>query len=426
MAPLYFAFTADTNRRGPRPARRRRAAASQLDVDDVARCAHDGAVRARRPRPGGVRLRAPAGLDQRRPRRPLRRVRRRRHPSRPTDRPRRRRRPRRRGQGAPGPHRLRPRASARSPTSSGRPRRAPRARRARRPARRRRPRRVAGRGARRCRSSTSATPASKRPAIVPGAVAHPARPPPRPLRRARPQRARPSCTAPAATARRSPPRCCARSASGRSPTSRAATAPGSAPTFRSVSRRFRRCRRRGPVRRRRRRAVRGAITRSYSSQSSCCPPAAVKISRRRRRNRSPSMPSSGSSGPANCTGPSTPAHCHPARSTTVARGRARRLTRRREDPAATNATTGWPAVGWSSTPALTTEDWMVPSARLVDTTTRPWSNGTRRANAARSLIACVLPQKVRPDRAEECQSIGLRDHRSHRKTRSSCTFCPTS
>ena len=67
-----------------------------------------------------------------------------------------------------------------------------------------------------------------------------------------------------------------------------------------------------------------AITRSYSSKSSCVPPAAVNISRSSRRSRSAPMPGSGSSGPASSTGPSTAAHCQPARSTTVARGCSRR------------------------------------------------------------------------------------------------------
>ena len=49
----------------------------------------------------------------------------------------------------------------------------------------------------------------------------------------------------------------------------------------------------------------------------------------------------------------------------------------RVPPRATNPTTGRPVTGWSSTPALTTEDWMVPSARTVETTQSPWSPATR-------------------------------------------------
>ena len=37
----------------------------------------------------------------------------------------------------------------------------------------------------------------------------------------------------------------------------------------------------------------------------------------------------------------------------------------------TRPTTWAPVTGWGSTPAFTTDDWIVPSARSVDTTTRP-------------------------------------------------------
>src|SRR6266508_4232661 len=98
-----------------------------------------------------------------------------------------------------------------------------------------------------------------------------------------------------------------------------------------------------------------AITRSYSSQSSCVPPAAVNTSRSSRGTPSASNPTSASSGPASWTGPSTATHSHPARNTTVARGRARRLACLRVPPRATRPTTGSPSTGWSRTPAFATD-----------------------------------------------------------------------
>jgi hypothetical protein len=79
----------------------------------------------------------------------------------------------------------------------------------------------------------------------------------------------------------------------------------------------------------------------------------------------------GSSGPASSAGPSAEAHSQPARTTTVARGRARRYSSLRASPRLTRPTTWAPVTGCGSTPALTTDDWMVPSGRNVDTTTRP-------------------------------------------------------
>ncbi len=91
VAPLYFGFAADANRRGhallddqdPVPARiaRRRSCAAERRGAD------------RRPHPGGVRVRPRPRLDQREPRRTVRRVRRRRRPTGSTDRGRHRRRP---------------------------------------------------------------------------------------------------------------------------------------------------------------------------------------------------------------------------------------------------------------------------------------------------------------------------------------------
>ena len=61
------------------------------------------------------------------------------------------------------------------------------------------------------------------------------------------------------------------------------------------------------------------MTRSYSSQSSWVPPAARNTSRRSARRASASTPAIGSSGPITSADPSTVAHCHPARTTIVAK-----------------------------------------------------------------------------------------------------------
>ena len=168
------------------------------------RSARTGAVLLDTRAPGVLRLRAPARVDQRRPRRPLRRVRRRRRPARPAGRA-----PRRRRAAAPRPRSAWPasasttssarsptsrRCSPTSPSSPTAARRLPAAdvgawlRRRARPAGRRRPQpgRGGGRG------------------TIPGAVNLPLPAAARPPRRARPGRARRSSTAPAATARRSP------------------------------------------------------------------------------------------------------------------------------------------------------------------------------------------------------------------------------
>src|SRR5215204_3656558 len=44
------------------------------------------------------------------------------------------------------------------------------------------------------------------------------------------------------------------------------------------------------------------------------------------------------------------------------------------------------------TPALTTDDWMVPSALDVETTTSPWSNGMSSMKAVRSVIGTILAE----------------------------------
>jgi hypothetical protein len=57
--------------------------------------------------------------------------------------------------------------------------------------------------------------------------------------------------------------------------------------------------------------------------------------------------------------------------TTLARGRARRFATRYASPRLTRPTTCAPVTGCGSTPAFTTDDWIVPSGRDVDTTHRP-------------------------------------------------------
>ena len=87
-------------------------------------------------------------------------------------------------------------------------------------------RRAARRDRRDSSSSTSATPARRRPGTIPGAVTIPLAALRDRVGRARPGPRRSSSTAPAATARRSPPASCAPPARPTSPTSSAATAPG--------------------------------------------------------------------------------------------------------------------------------------------------------------------------------------------------------
>src|SRR5438093_5216938 len=99
------------------------------------------------------------------------------------------------------------------------------------------------------------------------------------------------------------------------------------------------------------------------------------------------MPGRGSSGPMSSAVPSTAAHSHPARTTTVARGRALRLASFRAPPRATRPTTSAFEDGCSSTPAFTTLDWIVPSPRSVETTHNPLSKGTRRVNCERSAMS---------------------------------------
>jgi hypothetical protein len=57
--------------------------------------------------------------------------------------------------------------------------------------------------------------------------------------------------------------------------------------------------------------------------------------------------------------------------TTLAYGRARRFLSLRASPRLTKPTTWAPVTGWAITPAFTTDDWIVRSARWVDTTTSP-------------------------------------------------------
>ena len=217
VAPLYFAFAADANRRER----------GLLDDHEAPEAAHRRRGAAARPRPGAVLLDTAApesfasghlrGSDQRRPRRPLRRVRRRRRPPRPAGRAAGRRRPR-----APRPRSASP-ASASTPSPARSPRSSPSSPTAPSspppPPGSRPPTWPPGwTRTPTSRSSTSATPASDRRRPRPDGPHPAAAPAPRPPRRARPDRRPPSCTAPAATAPRSrPPRCGPRVRSRRRP-----------------------------------------------------------------------------------------------------------------------------------------------------------------------------------------------------------------
>ncbi len=66
------------------------------------------------------------------------------------------------------------------------------------------------------------------------------------------------------------------------------------------------------------------------------------------------------------------AQCHPLRKAAVIWGRARKLASL-TGPTATKAKRVSPVAGRARTPAFTSEDWMVPLARTVDTATRPCS-----------------------------------------------------
>ena len=129
VAPLYFAFAANRNRQ-QRDLLAGRHLGADVDARRGARPPAGGRRRARRTRRHDLRRRTPARVDQRRPRRPLRRVRRRGHAARHPDRARHPARTRVRGQGAPRPHRLRRRRRRARPTHRdlrrpSRPRRPP-------------------------------------------------------------------------------------------------------------------------------------------------------------------------------------------------------------------------------------------------------------------------------------------------------------
>ena len=70
----------------------------------------------------------------------------------------------------------------------------------------------------------------------------------------------------------------------------------------------------------------------------------------------------------------------------LARRRTRRLASFAAPRRVVNPMTGIPVTGWVSTPALTTDDWIVPSARRVETTLSPCSRCTRPPKPARSVM----------------------------------------
>src|SRR5215469_1941320 len=108
------------------------------------------------------------------------------------------------------------------------------------------------------------------------------------------------------------------------------------------------------------------------------------------------MPSMGSSGPAISVRPSAAAHCHPARTTTLAYGRLRTWPSLRMPPLNTIPTTVSPVSGCGSTPAFTTDEAIVPSSRSVDTTTSPWSPAISRRNSSMSAMRTIQPQRAGP------------------------------
>ena len=108
VAPLYFTFAADANRRA-RDLLDDTETPPLLDSDGLERCMPRRRGHHRRSRSRSVRLRTSAGFDQRAARWPLRRIRRRHRSPRRADRDRRRTGSRDRGQSPFGPHRFRPR-----------------------------------------------------------------------------------------------------------------------------------------------------------------------------------------------------------------------------------------------------------------------------------------------------------------------------
>ena len=137
-----------------------------------------------------------------------------------------------------------------------------------------------------------------------------------------------------------------------------------------------------------------AIVASYVGQSSWVPPAAMKTSRSRTRNRSASMPSVGSSGPISSVAPDAVTHSQPARTTTVACGRARKCTSLRLSPRATKPTTDAPEMGCARTPALTSVDWISLLPVSVETMHNPWSRATSRSKSPRSVIPNARARSV--------------------------------
>src|SRR5216683_2550241 len=98
------------------------------------------------------------------------------------------------------------------------------------------------------------------------------------------------------------------------------------------------------------------------------------------------MPTCGSPGPASSARPSTLTHSPPTRKLTVTCGRARRFAILAR-PQVTNPTTCSPVTGCARTPALMTDDWIVASARTVETTAR---NRSRRPIAIASSRVAIF------------------------------------
>ncbi len=78
----------------------------------------------------------------------------------------------------------------------------------------------------------------------------------------------------------------------------------------------------------------------------------------------------------------------------MARGRARRWASLAAPRRVVNPMTGAPVTGWPSTPALTTDDRIVPFARSVDTTLSPCSRRTSPVKSARSVMTASLAARA--------------------------------
>src|SRR5262249_54516290 len=116
---------------------------------------------------------------------------------------------------------------------------------------------------------------------------------------------------------------------------------------------------------------------------------------------------SGSSGPMRCARPSTVAQFQPDRMVADMVGRARRFASLTL-PYVTNASEGRPVDGCAVTPAFTSDDWILPSARDVDTTAGPCSAAPSAATSSRVVTRRVCPAQVAGAYGRRAHTIGVR------------------